>query len=740
MGQFYVAFFQETKSAGGMFSSALYNRFASEHCNHWGVAIWLKRCLTVDGKPYTLATADCRIVCNEPRLIILKINVAGTTWMLVSAHLPQQALGKEARADIFDEIQCAFERAKHPVLFVAGIDANARVPCGLGSVTGAVEHGEPDAFGFEFVQALEALDAWIPSTFANIHEGETATWTHTQGHTSRIDFICLGGEVHTSALFSWVAEDFDVLTAAEDHHAVAVGGDFWARVGAAPASQLWRKHNDLHRMRAVDGRATLRSAFEAVNSIPWSVDVNSHAAYLERISHCVLQHHFPQQSHGPRSSYISEQAWAVRTRRNGLKASTRFWKEGHRTVLIDEGFSCLAGRKRCGWGFKVDLLYSVFAAASRFSTGWIKDRIRIDEQALLRNIVAGQEGRSLQSIQKAIKRCGFGRRPVGKAGRTVPILLDGDGKPIDSREALGKHWLDHFAEIEAGRRVDIGSFGELVSQFQTQHHVVPDLRGIPTFIEVELQFRKVRCGAASGLDGLPPELFKAAPQSLARLYHPLMLKAAIQIGQPVQWRGGILFEAFKHNGTPTLAENYRSLFVSSLPGKCYQRITRDKAGAAVEATRSRAPLWRTQEKTSDASVLCSSALARALRDKRHSFALIFLDTKSAYYRVVRELAFGSFEEDEAVVELFKRFGVPPDALTELMTVVRAGGTMANAGMDPYLRALVQDIHALSWFVTPYTGGNKWPHLMRGHAQVSRGLTLYLHSCVIRFCPRFINKL
>ena len=97
---------------------------------------------------------------------------------------------------------------------------------------------------------------------------------------------------------------------------------------------------------------------------------------------------------------------------------------------------------------------------------------------------------------------------------------------------------------------------------------------------------------------------------------------------------------------------------------------------------------------------------RARRVRRLSFCALFLDTKSAYYRVVRELAFGSLEDDRAVVELFQRFQVPPSALEELMKVVHAGGTMAQAGMNEHLRALVQDLHIHSWFVTPYSDGSK----------------------------------
>ena len=72
---------------------------------------------------------------------------------------------------------------------------------------------------------------------------------------------------------------------------------------------------------------------------------------------------------------------------------------------------------------------------------------------------------------------------------------------------------------------------------------------------------------------------------------------------------------------------------------------------------------------------------------------------------MRELAFGTLEGDTAVVELFDRFGVPPDALHELMQVVHSGGVMTQSGLHPHHRALVQDLHDLSWFITPHSDGS-----------------------------------
>ena len=323
---------------------------------------------------------------------------------------------------------------------------------------------------------------------------------------------------------------------------------------------------------------------QQIAALPWFLDVNLHAAYIEQASHDILKEHFAVKVDGPRSSYISDEVWQLRTQRNSLKAGTRFWKEGHRVALLKEGLSRLAGKPGSRWWLKVDLLYNIFAAAIRYSTGHIKAQIRTDKQIILKRIVDGQDGHSIQNIQKALRRCGLGRRCLNKGGRPVPFLIGSTGKPIASRHELDMHWLEHFGQIEAGHVVNMQQFARLVGDFRQDHSVEIDFSLIPSFLDVELQFRRVRCGAAAGLDGLPPELFKAAPQVMAGIFHPLMVKAALHVAQPIQWRGGILFEAFKNSGSPSLAENYRSLFVSSVPGKCFHRILRDRAADVIEGT------------------------------------------------------------------------------------------------------------------------------------------------------------
>ena len=190
-------------------------------------------------------------------------------------------------------------------MVVLGIDANARLPCGFDEVTGSIEHGEPDAFGYRLAELFSELGLWAPATFGELHSGATATCRHAQGHTSRIDFICLNREIPCSDIQSWVAHDLDLLTTSDDHYAVALSGGFWKGTPNRPSGHLWRRQYDLSKLSSAEGKEVLRDDLAAVEPVPWTVEVNAHAAILEQISHEVLDRYFAVKRDGPRSSYIS---------------------------------------------------------------------------------------------------------------------------------------------------------------------------------------------------------------------------------------------------------------------------------------------------------------------------------------------------------------------------------------------------------------------------------------------------
>ncbi|CAE6971732.1 unnamed protein product [Symbiodinium sp. CCMP2592] len=140
----------------------------------------------------------------------------------------------------------------------------------------------------------------------------------------------------------------------------------------------------------------------------------------------------------------------------------------------------------------------------------------------------------------------------------------------------------------------------------------------------------------------------------------------------------ILQESWKRSGARNDVSSYRPLFVSSLPGK---------------SARKRAPVLL--------PALYLQAFLRGEKKVGRSVAIVFLDSQSAYYRVIRELAVGEIEleSDRAVSYIFKVFGLQAEDMEAFRAMIREGGMMGDANMRPPLRHLVKDMLYRSWFAT-----------------------------------------
>ena len=226
----------------------------------------------------------------------------------------------------------------------------------------------------------------------------------------------------------------------------------------------------------------------------------------------------------------------------------------------------------------------------------------------------------------------------------------------------------------------------------------------PTRLEIEQCLREVKPRKAAGLDSVPGDVLKLAAKPFARLLEPLFFKSIAYVRQPVQWRGGMLVSAWKGSGPVDQVGSYRSLFVGSSVGKTFHRLIRNKVAPFAE--KHLAPCHfgaRAGSPVTHAShlVLAHEQWAQSCG---HSSSTLFLDTRSAYYRVVREATTGMREMadmDRCVAKVLEHFSMPPASWETLLSLVRAGGAMHAAGASEHLRAVAEDLHADAFFVTQF---------------------------------------
>ena len=700
---------QETKDKEGTIATNDFLRFATDSKSHWGVAIWINRhegLFTVDDKPFMIAEEDTHTLRSTERLLMIEIRKDNLKGLVFSGHCPHQARATER--DAFLEELCGLLRQHIKDTFIiGGLDLNGRPELEVAGTTGDLPCGDTDITGRIAAQMFQECGLWLPATFQDFHVGPSETFCHPQGTKHRIDFVAIGGKFRTTAVKSEIAADIDNGNINEDHSAVQLEVVGTVDVpGGEP--RLWKPRYDRAKMMTAEGKEIIRHGLEAFPQPSWETHVDSHYQRFLDYSHDLLQRHFGVPHDGPRAAYIPEKTWRLRQQKLRFKKIV-----GHRRRLWRD----LLGRAFKQWSSQSEedlepviarqgLLYQLAATGIGWATASIKHGIRVGKAAYLQGLVKdGAQG--IHNILQRVKKVGFGGRRGRTISRPLPKLLRPDGEPVRSRSDRDLLWLEHFGEQE---HAVIHRTNDYLQTITFKDHDLDqmqwDLSGFPNIMEIEDAIRATQKNKAAGIDAIPNEYLKAMPSSAALVLHPLVMKSMMCMTQPLHWRGGILYSAWKQSGSTASPSSYRSLFVSSAVGKLFHKTLRTKSQDQFQrilhslhlGSKTRAPL-------AFATLYMTSHFRRHKRTGRPAAAL-FLDTKSAYYRVIRQTVMGDLRDDNNIRHLFSRFGLTDDDMADLLSLIERGGAMKEAGVHPMIQGAVRDVYRHTWCVSMNTTG-KW---------------------------------
>ncbi|CAE7374664.1 Pol [Symbiodinium sp. CCMP2592] len=711
-----VVFLQETKSSDGQCLSKRFYRLMSPSERYWGVAVWVNRqsgLMTINGQKVLPKEEDISVVFQGPRLLAVQISVKGLRIGLISGHCPHAGRAME-RDQFVTDLKGVLCRMKKWSLVVIGMDANARLPLNVMHVTGDLEFDDPDANGTILAEVCRELGLWVPATFGHLHQGESSTYTHCTGMESRIDYLFLGGGADILGCRSAVNAALDNGSPNLDHKAVTVR--LVGRLGKAKArARLKRIKFDTEAMATDAGRDAVEQMCAQFEQPRWEVSPDEHCSLLETHLQQFMSAQFPKADALARASYIPEEVWRLRQLKNQLKWRTRArllgwrsllpaallcWRAGPDTTVL------LAVRRQ-------SVLYQVVACAIKFVTLRMRRLISEAKDGFLRR-VATEGDQGVCAILHRAKRAGIGARAKAPVRREMPKLLD----PMTGCEAATAAdrdgiWLRFFGEQEAGTVVKTSAFIEDASAGTVEDSPAWDWQLLPNRLEIEAALRRLPKNKAAGLDQVPSDLLRVSPSCFAALLQPLFVKALVLGRQPLQWRGGVLFEMFKQSGSPAEVANHRSIYISSFIAKALHRVMRDKVkdetGAFLHplhcGTRPGLP------------VLFPSLFVlehlRKCQQRGLCAAMLFIDTKAAYYRLVRQLATGDLRVDKKVVELFFRFGLDGQDIEALSELILNGGMFKAADIPDPIRSAVADFHKATWFTTRYTDGHTLCHATAG---------------------------
>ena len=714
----HVAFLQEMKGREGLIKSRHYMRYDSESEGNWGCSVWISRT-----KPFAdsgaakhyIKETDVTVFAQSPRYMVLQVHTPATKIFFASVHWPAQTRPAEERATFARTFLGILERMDgFPC--VIGMDANARVPTDSAGVTGAVGCGQPDEAGYALVSILQRHGFWMPSTYECCHVGRSETWTHATGKASRIDFPLLSRHFHEADVQTHVADDIDLLTTGDDHDPVMAVVKLVVTDGLSRPSMVDRvRKYDARKLAKPEVQAAVDYWLECMglHLIPWELDVNSHAQAIQDGVERILCAVAPVDHNKPLSTYIPDEAWRIREARQALKKRTRHRKEAFRDHRLRQGFHCWLDKVRGGGHaapVRLDadvVIYEVVAFAVKFATVRMRRLIHKEKNEQLLTLSRQVGSVTPDVIFNKLKTMQIGGRKPKRWKSALPKLRDCSGALVNGRLDLDRVWMQYFSDMELGELKSTEAFIQQTLQADfVQVDFNPDLALLPSLMEVEVVLRGTKAGKAAGLDKVPGELLKHCSRGMAATLHPLMLKAVLRGRQPVQWRGGLLIEAVKKAGLEAQLDGHRSLFVGSVVGKAYHRFVRsrliDKTEATLRGTHYGVRRGSTVSQASQVAILFEVANA----DRRQSSAILFVDARSAYYRVIRQMVYGSngMEEDAVILRIMEHFGLPADAWQDLLATMAGGGLLQAYGFTDHARHLARDLHDRSFFVTRHSTG------------------------------------
>ncbi|CAE7241226.1 Pol [Symbiodinium sp. CCMP2592] len=704
-----IAMLQETKGASGLCRGPHYLRLSSESQGHWGTAIWLHRqkgAIKFNGKPVVVDEANIELLFEGPRLLAIQIIVeSGIKIAVLAGHCPHA--GRVDERDAFlNDLKLTLARCRQAQVVVFGVDLNGRLPTNYQCVTGSLTCDPPDHTGWLMANVMADYGLWAPATYESLHKGDPATYTHPNGQQSRIDYLLLGGKAEVHSLVSDSVHSFDNGSANEDHKLVVLEFEGEALQSSLEA-RLQLPRYDTEAMRTEQGRRQLQYICDSFPQPAWNVHPDDHCQRLQEYLQDALGWWFPKPPTSRRSSFIPDEAWTLRDAKLSLRRKTlsrrqlwgsfaatafRCWKKGV-PLTNQEGLQ------------KHAILYEAIAVAIKLVTKKIKNLIAKGKNEMLGSIVReGPQGVS-EVLQRA-KRAGLGGQKTRPVVRPLPALLHPDsGELARTRQDRDQIWLLHFGRQEKSVIRKTSDFLK-DDQRMEQSEITWKCEWLPSLTDFESLMRRVKPGKAGGLDGLPSDLLAACPTGMSQITYPLYLKSLLTFRQPIQWRGGVLFELFKRSGMQSQVESHRSIFLSSHLGKALHKSLRTKIRGEVQCslhplhfgTRDSAPVLFP-------SLYVASHFRRCRRLGR-SAAALFVDTKSAYYRVIREVATGVITQDSTLVWLFRRFQLSEDDVEELRTIIQQGGMLEAFDVPPPIRQAVRDMHFRTWFITRYSQGDE----------------------------------
>ena len=575
----------------------------------------------------------------------------------------------------------------------AWFDANARVGNTPSTVISDYKAEEQDVNGDYFHDFVIQNRLWCPSTFERFHDGSSGTWQHPRSQTwHRCDFVCLPQSWDIDFCYSWVNDSIDLSLKRDDHRVACV------RVVLTVLHQpeAWRHRTPRYNVEALsqDMRYNYYEvAKDLQENLPvatWETDVHTHLHNLQGAMQKWLQRWYPPQKKSPKRKHVSEATWTVVQQKQLCRKNIEATKKARRQHTLAHWFQCwLRGRTVEERPTKpLDLLLAKQESEFKCISRKVTAMLRADDKAYFDRL-AGTIGEGPPST--LWRRVKWALPKVQAKARLSPMKL----------EALDDQWKPYFAALEAGEERSLGDLVHCCQMRQLhncQQRISPALSEVPTLGQVEAVLRATSLHRTPGPDGIPGDLLHLAAAELAPLVHDFFLKETIWTMEAVQAKGGQMTPIYKR-GMMLKAASYRGIMLLGSIPKSYHAWLRTRTMQCIEDVHSDSQLGGFAAQQVSFGCQLVQGVAAAAKAAGLPSACLFVDVRSAYHHLIRELVMGiDLPADyDTVLQCLQEQGLPTNGVQQWMKIP---DILRRIGAPEHLIRLLREVHSDTWLTMP----------------------------------------
>ena len=677
-----VVFLQETRARNSYtLKGPHYTRFVAGACDgHGGTEIWIANSPMQTHGMQLRKGNNHVVVLQESECLMVRLELHMGPVLLVSAHGPHSShdIVEVERwwADLTNHIK-QFAGDGHIIL---GIDANAHFAQPYDEVIGSCGlEARSNHAATRFEEMLTLCGCWLPATFQQCHYGPTNSWRRPgRGTWHRCDYIAISRTLPTDVVQSWVDGNIDAGGANVDHLAVVLRIAFKRLHGKGKKGMVLGSNIDVKAM-VQSSDAEIGKMFTEMIPIDWDSNIHDHGAVFVRQLRQHLENNFCKPCRRPEKSFISDVAWNIRAKRRHVRrqlynrrqysqmsdvgAAFRAWKaDGPLIDILQQGRT---------WTLLQILADMRDRLQLRRLGHELRKQLRNDRERFCQEVAAEAETMPASLVVRKLRCIGFRSKRTPDKVRPLDAMLDDEDQPCRSVEEVNLLWQRFFEEMEDGEEV---THAELLHRCEQKHRSaappVPRLDELTTLLDLETALRQNQYSKASYFDGIPSDLGRRFPHLLARVFLHLVWKQQLLVQEPVTFKGGILIQAYKGRGAPSRCENFRALMVSSILAKAAHRSLRNSAMQSFTSCRLPLQIGGLAGRSVAQGAQCLLSYAARCRRMGKSYAILFVDIKQAFYRLLREHIVNVDLLDDAVQRIFATLNLPSTSFAERKSLKR----------------------------------------------------------------------